>query len=86
MLREGPESPYARWFDIDWAAGDGRMLLPVLGGRIGDEMDGMRVDGEVLRYGEQEFLPGPAPPTFRCRSCWTPSTTGSAGGGWPAPS
>ncbi|MGC4945893.1 malto-oligosyltrehalose synthase [Streptomyces sp. DT224] len=55
VLREGPESPYARWFDIDWAAGDGRMLLPVLGGRIGDEMERMRVDGEVLRYGEQEF-------------------------------
>ncbi|MGW2476266.1 malto-oligosyltrehalose synthase [Streptomyces sp. NPDC001665] len=55
VLREGPASPYARWFDIDWAAGDGRMLLPVLGGRIGDEMARMRVDGEVLRYGEQEF-------------------------------
>lgn len=55
VLREGPESPYARWFDIDWAAGDGRMLLPVLGGRVGDEMERMRVDGEVLRYGEQEF-------------------------------
>ncbi|MEU5821390.1 malto-oligosyltrehalose synthase [Streptomyces sp. NPDC047803] len=55
VLREGPDSPYARWFDVDWAAGDGRMLLPVLGGRIGDEMARMRVDGEVLRYGEQEF-------------------------------
>lgn len=55
VLREGPDSPYARWFDIDWAAGGGRMLLPVLGGRIGDEMARMRLDGEVLRYGEQEF-------------------------------
>ncbi|MFE7574121.1 malto-oligosyltrehalose synthase [Streptomyces sp. NPDC057521] len=55
VLREGPDSPCARWFDIDWAAGDGRLLLPVLGGRIGDEMERMRVDGEVLRYGEQEF-------------------------------
>lgn len=55
VLREGPDSPYARWFDIDWTAGDGRILLPVLGGRIGDEMERMRVDGEVLRYGEQEF-------------------------------
>ncbi|NEC04203.1 malto-oligosyltrehalose synthase, partial [Streptomyces sp. SID7909] len=55
VLREGPDSPCARWFDIDWAAGDGRLLLPVLGGRIGDEMARMRIDGEVLRYGEQEF-------------------------------
>lgn len=31
------------------------MLLPVLGGRIGEEMDRLRVDGDVLRYGEQEF-------------------------------
>lgn len=32
VLREGPGSPYARWFDIDWDAGGGRLLLPVLGG------------------------------------------------------
>ncbi|WP_327243693.1 malto-oligosyltrehalose synthase [Streptomyces sp. NBC_01320] len=55
VLREGPESPYARWFDIDWAAGDGRVLLPVLARRIGDEMERFQVDGEVLRHGEQEF-------------------------------
>lgn len=55
VLREGPGSPYARWFDIDWAAGGGKVLLPVLGGPIGDEIGGLRVDGEVLRHGEQEF-------------------------------
>ena len=36
VLRDGPGSPYARWFDIDWAAQDGRLLLPVLGGPVGD--------------------------------------------------
>ncbi|MFD0342970.1 malto-oligosyltrehalose synthase [Streptomyces sp. NPDC127117] len=55
VLREGPGSPYARWFDIDWAAGGGKVLLPVLGGPIGDEIGGLRVDGDVLRHGEQEF-------------------------------
>lgn len=55
VLREGPASSYARWFDIDWAAGDGRILLPVLAGRIGEEKGRLRVDGDVLRYGEQEF-------------------------------
>ncbi|MFB7556430.1 malto-oligosyltrehalose synthase [Streptomyces brevispora] len=55
VLREGPGSPYARWFDIDWAAGDGRILLPVLAGRLGEEIGGLRVDGDVLRYGEQAF-------------------------------
>ncbi|WP_299540109.1 malto-oligosyltrehalose synthase [uncultured Streptomyces sp.] len=55
VLRVGPDSPYARWFDIDWAAGGGKVLLPVLGGRVGDELGRFTVDGEVLRYGEQEF-------------------------------
>ncbi|MFD4759335.1 malto-oligosyltrehalose synthase [Streptomyces sp. NPDC058439] len=55
VLREGAASPYARWFDIDWAAGGGKVLLPVLAGPIGVELDGLRVDGEVLRHGEQAF-------------------------------
>ncbi|MER7110798.1 malto-oligosyltrehalose synthase [Streptomyces sp. NPDC000229] len=55
VLRDGPSSPYARWFDIDWAAGGGKVLLPVLGGRVGDELAGMRVEGGTLRHGEQEF-------------------------------
>ncbi|MER6997111.1 malto-oligosyltrehalose synthase [Streptomyces sp. NPDC000410] len=55
VLREGPDSPFARWFDIDWDAGGGRILLPVLGGRIGDELGALRVEGQVLHYGEQMF-------------------------------
>jgi (1->4)-alpha-D-glucan 1-alpha-D-glucosylmutase len=31
VLRDGPASPYASWFDIDWAALGGKVLLPVLG-------------------------------------------------------
>ncbi|MFE2274520.1 malto-oligosyltrehalose synthase [Streptomyces lavendulae] len=52
VLREGPRSPYARWFDVDWEAGDGRLLLPVLGEP--PRTDGFRVDadGELLRYAE----------------------------------
>jgi malto-oligosyltrehalose synthase len=57
VLRDGRDSPYATWFDIDWAAQDSRMLLPVLSGPLesclGDlwvEPDG-GPDGEpVLRY------------------------------------
>lgn len=55
VLREGPESPYARWFDIDWDAQGGRLLLPVLGGRLGTEIDRFKVDGDVLRYYDHEF-------------------------------
>ncbi|MFH0174167.1 malto-oligosyltrehalose synthase [Streptomyces cacaoi] len=50
VLREGPNSPYARWFDIDWEAQGGQVLLPVLGGPVGTELAHLRVDGDVLRY------------------------------------
>ncbi len=33
VLREGRESAYAAWFDIDWAAADDRVVMPLLGGR-----------------------------------------------------
>ncbi|GAA3018993.1 hypothetical protein GCM10020229_32790 [Kitasatospora albolonga] len=60
VLRDGPDSPYAAWFDIDWSAQDGpadapergRVLLPLLGGRLGEVLDQLTVDGEVLRYHE----------------------------------
>ncbi|MFF3942227.1 malto-oligosyltrehalose synthase [Streptomyces phaeofaciens] len=50
VLREGPKSPYARWFDIDWEAGGGQVLVPVLGGPVGAELEHLRADGGVLRY------------------------------------
>ncbi|KIZ14804.1 malto-oligosyltrehalose synthase [Streptomyces natalensis] len=56
VLRDGPGSPYARWFDIDWEAGQGgRLLLPVLGGRLGEEMGRLRVEDGVLRYHAHAF-------------------------------
>jgi (1->4)-alpha-D-glucan 1-alpha-D-glucosylmutase len=38
VLREGPDSPYASWFDIDWAAPDnpGKVLVPLLGQPLRD--------------------------------------------------
>ncbi|MFJ6945592.1 malto-oligosyltrehalose synthase [Streptomyces wuyuanensis] len=55
VLREGPESPFARWFDIDWDAGGGKVLMPVLGERLGEELDALRVEGRTLHYGEHSF-------------------------------
>ncbi|MGD6742537.1 malto-oligosyltrehalose synthase [Streptomyces sp. BH106] len=55
VLREGPTSGYAGWFDIDWEAQGGRVLLPVLGGPVGEELPHLRVDGAVLRYYEHAF-------------------------------
>ncbi len=36
VLRDGTGSPFAGWFDVDWAAQDGRLLMPVLGGPLRD--------------------------------------------------
>ncbi|MCB5179575.1 malto-oligosyltrehalose synthase [Streptomyces antimicrobicus] len=53
VLRAGPGSPYARWFDIDWPAGGGQVLLPVLPGPLADCAPHVR-DG-VLVCGGREF-------------------------------
>jgi len=57
VLRDGRESAHASWFDIDWAAQDNRMLLPILGAPLEDCLGDLRVepdggtDGDpVLRY------------------------------------
>jgi (1->4)-alpha-D-glucan 1-alpha-D-glucosylmutase len=55
VLREGPKSPYARWFDIDWEAQGGQLLLPVLGQPLGAELGRLAVDGDVLRYYDHVF-------------------------------
>lgn len=53
LLRTGPDGPYREWFDVDWAAGGGRILLPVLGDDFGSDQLCL-VDGE-LRYFENRF-------------------------------
>ncbi|GAB3676252.1 malto-oligosyltrehalose synthase [Angustibacter aerolatus] len=65
VLRDGPLSPYARWFDVDWSVTDHAILMPVLGSRIGQVLDAGElslardggVDGDelVLRYYDHEF-------------------------------
>ncbi|MFJ2306909.1 malto-oligosyltrehalose synthase [Streptomyces sp. NPDC087787] len=55
VLRQGPSSPYARWFDIDWDAQDGKVLLPVLGHPVGREAGELKADGDVLRYHDHAF-------------------------------
>ncbi|MFC4057367.1 malto-oligosyltrehalose synthase [Planomonospora corallina] len=48
VLAEGPASPYARWFDIDWSGG--KVDMPV----VGDGTEPV-VDGGVLRYHDHAF-------------------------------
>ncbi|MEU0438617.1 malto-oligosyltrehalose synthase [Streptomyces sp. NPDC006186] len=55
VLRQGPTSPYARWFDIDWEAQGGQVLLPVLGAPLGEVIEELRVEDGVLRYWDHVF-------------------------------
>ncbi|AUG76570.1 Putative maltooligosyltrehalose synthase [Kitasatospora sp. MMS16-BH015] len=63
VLRDGPDSPYAPWFDIDWTAQPGppdapergRLLLPLLGARLGEVLDQLSVEGDVLHYHDHAF-------------------------------
>jgi len=54
LLRMGPASPFAAWFDVDWAYGEDRVLLPVLADD--EEAEGnLSVHGDELRYGEHRY-------------------------------
>ncbi len=65
VLREGRQSPFAHWFDIDWPAGDDRVLMPILGSPLIEVVDagdlvvahdgGAEGDEAVLRYFDHEL-------------------------------
>ncbi|HEV2374174.1 MAG TPA: alpha-amylase family glycosyl hydrolase, partial [Streptosporangiaceae bacterium] len=61
VLAQGRDSPYAHWFDIDWEAQGGRLLMPILAGPAAECLSDLTVDhaprdsglaggGPVLRY------------------------------------
>jgi (1->4)-alpha-D-glucan 1-alpha-D-glucosylmutase len=54
VLRDGQSSPYAEWFDIDWQTRDnpGKVLVPILGGPLGEVLDELKVEDDTLRYYE----------------------------------
>lgn len=61
VLRDGPDSPYADWFDVDLSVPDRAILMPVLGTRIGTALVRGEItldrsgDEPVLRYFDHEF-------------------------------
>lgn len=65
VLREGRTSPYAVWFDVDWDAQGGRLLLPVLGSALDEVLAAGEIalgeqDGEpVVRYYDHVFPVAP---------------------------
>ncbi|MGO4599570.1 malto-oligosyltrehalose synthase [Terrabacter sp. 2RAF25] len=65
VLREGRGSAYAVWFDVDWDAQDGRILLPVLGRPLdevlaaGEISVGEQGGESVVRYYDHVFPVAP---------------------------
>lgn len=57
VLAHGQESEFARFFDIDWDFGGGRVRLPVLGEDLTDAAasGALRVEAGELRYHEHRF-------------------------------
>jgi (1->4)-alpha-D-glucan 1-alpha-D-glucosylmutase len=60
VLQHGRESEHATAFDIDWAAGDGRLLIPVVGD---DDEDAIRVRNGELWYHDLRFPLAPGTST-----------------------
>jgi (1->4)-alpha-D-glucan 1-alpha-D-glucosylmutase len=61
LLRDGRSSPADRWFDVDWDATDGQVIVPKLGAPVdrvladGDLTIGEGDHGPELRYGPLRF-------------------------------
>ena len=90
VLRDGPASPYARWFDVDWAAQE--RGHPDAGAGAADRRGAWptarspstatpRSASRCCATSTTCSRCGPAPRTCRCRSCWTGSSTGWRTGG-----
>jgi (1->4)-alpha-D-glucan 1-alpha-D-glucosylmutase len=54
VLRLGQDSPFARWFDIDWQTNAGRILIPVLGDDA-DPATELTIAGAELGYHEHRY-------------------------------
>jgi len=61
LLRDGRDSPYASWFDVDWDSPDnpGKVLVPVLGGSLGDSVDELELLPDRIRYYDHEVPVSP---------------------------
>lgn len=65
LLRLGRASEHATAFDVDWAAGDGRILIPIVGD---DDEEAIRVEasgsGGEVRYHDHRFPLAPGTTTL----------------------
>ena len=71
VLRDGPTSPHARWFDVDWAAQHRNIVMPILGDRIGACIDRGEIlvdesgDEPLVRYFDHVFPVRPGTETLQ---------------------
>lgn len=78
VLREGQHSAFAHWFDVDWAALDGKFGLPVLGQSLEDTLDA----GELsLDTGSPDEGPAAGQPVLRYFDHVFPVAEGTQGSG-----
>ncbi|ROR92810.1 malto-oligosyltrehalose synthase [Nocardioides aurantiacus] len=61
LLQHGRDSAHAAYFDVDWEAGDGRLLVPVVGD---DDEDAVQVVGGEVRYHDHRFPMAPGTTTL----------------------
>ena len=56
LLRDGRESPFASWFDVEWDSLDnpGKVLVPVLGAPLGDVVGDLELLDDRIRYYDHE--------------------------------
>ncbi|KQV65742.1 maltooligosyl trehalose synthase [Nocardioides sp. Root122] len=61
VLKLGRGSEHATAFDVDWAAGDGRIVIPVIGD---DDESAIEVGEDEVRYHDQRFPLAPGTTTL----------------------
>jgi (1->4)-alpha-D-glucan 1-alpha-D-glucosylmutase len=56
LLRDGRSSPYVDWFDVDWDSADnpGKVLVPILGGPLGEVAGELELLDDRIRYHDHE--------------------------------
>jgi (1->4)-alpha-D-glucan 1-alpha-D-glucosylmutase len=61
VLYQGKASPYAHWFDVDWAAQDDKLLMPILSGPVEKCLGDLIIDPNLKASEDPEHRGHPGP-------------------------
>jgi (1->4)-alpha-D-glucan 1-alpha-D-glucosylmutase len=61
VLYQGRASPYAHWFDVDWDAQEGKLLMPILSGPVEKCLSDLIIDANLKASASQEHDGHPGP-------------------------